>query len=98
MPILLDSWLIYHDRLLNNDEYSDMKIFIGETEIPAHSSVLCLQSETFKNGFKHKVDQAKQFRFKTGSGNAHWRVLQYMYTGDYSDETCQELQVDGKYA
>ena len=40
------------DRLLNNDEYSDMKISIGETEIPAHSSVLCLQSEYFKNGVR----------------------------------------------
>src|SRR5271155_5028198 len=37
--------------------------------------MLCLQSEYFKNGFKDKVDQTKQFRFKTGRGHAHWRAL-----------------------
>lgn len=45
--------------------FQEWRVFRYEDEIPAHSSVVCLRSECFKNGFKDKVDQTKQFRFQT---------------------------------
>jgi len=47
-----------------------------------------LQSK-FKEGITH------EFSFERDSPHALWRVLQYMYTGEYSDEPFESLDSKG---
>ncbi|KAI1003694.1 hypothetical protein K3495_g4517 [Podosphaera aphanis] len=55
-----------------------------------HRNVICTQSKYFETALQ---EGSQQFReggtrsivFKEGSGAAYWRVLEYLYTGDYSD-------------
>ncbi|KAI1001652.1 hypothetical protein K3495_g6550 [Podosphaera aphanis] len=86
--------------MFNNSLYSDVIIKIFDVEIPAHQFVICVQSEYFKKAFQ-KPQSLKEgdaisqgfaegesmiIEFKEGSGAAYWRVLEYLYTGDYAEQ------------
>ncbi|KAI9733082.1 MAG: hypothetical protein M1834_003628 [Cirrosporium novae-zelandiae] len=83
-------------ELFNSTQHSDLIIYIGKKELPAHALILAAQSEFFEKALKpgFKEEETKVFRFETGSEHAYWRVFNYLYTGDYSDEPCQDLEVD----
>ncbi|KAF2967244.1 hypothetical protein GQX73_g6308 [Xylaria multiplex] len=78
-------------KLFNNSDYADVKIYVGQYELPAHSVVLASQSPFFQKALKgdFKEGKDKQFRFEEGSMHAHWRAFEYMYTGAYADEPTQ---------
>ncbi|KAI1120483.1 BTB/POZ domain-containing protein [Nemania abortiva] len=81
-------------KLFNNPTHSDVKIYIGEHELPAHAIVLTSQSLFFEKALSEKFreGQTKEFVFKEeGRMHAHWRVFEYMYTGSYSEEPAQAL-------
>ncbi|KAI1109571.1 BTB/POZ domain-containing protein [Nemania sp. NC0429] len=82
-------------KLFNNPDHADVKIFIGEHELPAHSVVIASQSPFFEKALNgsFRESKAKQFLFKEGSAHAHWRVFEYLYTGDYADEANDVLGV-----
>ncbi|KAI0547055.1 BTB/POZ domain-containing protein [Xylaria curta] len=80
-------------KLFNNTNYADVKIQIGQYELPAHSVVLASQSAFFQKALSEKFQEgnAKQFYFKDDSAHAHWRVFEYMYTGNYTQLPVQLL-------
>ncbi|KAI0010228.1 BTB/POZ domain-containing protein [Xylariaceae sp. FL0662B] len=82
-------------KLFNNPEHADTKIHIGSFELPAHEVVLAVQSPFFKKalGGSFQESKTKEFSFTEGSAHAHWRVFNYMYTGKYSREPSELLNV-----
>ncbi|KAI0996112.1 hypothetical protein K3495_g12069 [Podosphaera aphanis] len=92
-----DRWAVQGPKLLsrisglfNNQKYSDVTIKIYEVVFYAHQVVICTQSEyfekAFRNGWQESIEVGtKTIEFKEGSGAAYWRVLEYLYTGAYSD-------------
>jgi hypothetical protein len=81
-------------RMFGKSEYSDATIYIYGVKLPVHKIVLCtkctemkfLLSETFH---KEKPDV---LNFDEGSGAAHWRLIEFIYTGDYSDGMPDDLK------
>ncbi|KAI1366422.1 BTB/POZ domain-containing protein [Xylaria arbuscula] len=80
-------------KLFNDSQYADLKLYIGEHELPAHSVVLATQSPFFQKALSEKFREGKlkEFSFKEGSAHAHWRVFEYMYTGTYAEEPAEAL-------
>ena len=79
-----------------------MTVYIGEskTPFPAHGLVLGIRSPYFDNAFQSKFKEGvtNEFRFEKDSPHALWRVLQYIYTGDYADESSQTLDSEGMHS
>ncbi|KAF2002433.1 hypothetical protein P154DRAFT_462410 [Amniculicola lignicola CBS 123094] len=82
--------------LFNNTKYSDARILIRDVILPVHKSVICIQSEYFEKAFQESFIEGSsgELGFNEGSGAAHWRVLEYMYTGDYSDDLSSNFEDD----
>ncbi|KAI0164054.1 BTB/POZ domain-containing protein [Xylariaceae sp. FL1272] len=81
-------------KVFNNPKHADVKVYIGEYEFAAHAVVLGSRSLYFEKALSEHFceGQTKEFRFEEkGTIHAHWRVLEYMYTGDYSENAAQEL-------
>ncbi|KAI1749785.1 BTB/POZ domain-containing protein [Xylaria castorea] len=80
-------------KLFNNTDHADVKIQIDQYELPAHSVVLVSQSPFFQKALSDNFleGKVKQFHSKEGSAHAHWRVFEYMYTGNYTEEPAQLL-------
>ncbi|XWW94389.1 hypothetical protein V2A60_002332 [Cordyceps javanica] len=78
--------------LFNNAKLSDVTINIhaqqGATKLSAHSFVLAAISPYFRRALegKYAESESKEFTFDQDSPHAYWRVFEYMYTGDYSDD------------
>jgi hypothetical protein len=74
-------------------------IYLGESKIPfaAHRIVLGNRSpyfdDLFQSGFKEGI--TREISFEKDSPHALWRVFQYIYTGDYSDEPSEALSSEG---
>ena len=82
--------------LFNQETYSDITILIRNVTLPAHRLVICLQCPYFEDKFPDTFAQRKGIlEFQQGSGIAYWRVFQYLYTGDYSDEATNK-DLEGK--
>ncbi|RDL36266.1 uncharacterized protein BP5553_06878 [Venustampulla echinocandica] len=79
----------------DSEKYSDATLYLGEsnTPFPAHQMVLGMCSPYFDDALQSKFKEGitKEFYFKKDSPHALWRVLQYMYTGDYADEESEPL-------
>ncbi|UQC77421.1 uncharacterized protein CLUP02_02889 [Colletotrichum lupini] len=75
-------------ELFNKSDHVDVKIRIGEFELPAHGLVLAAHSPYFKKALKgnFQESESKTFRFREGSAHAYWRVFEFMYTNNYSEE------------
>ncbi|KAM3526962.1 hypothetical protein MY4038_006578 [Beauveria bassiana] len=78
--------------LFNNAKLSDVTINIhtqqGATKLSAHSFVLAAISPYFRRALEgqYAESESKEFTFDQDSPHAYWRVFEYMYTGDYSDD------------
>ncbi|KAF2016867.1 hypothetical protein BU24DRAFT_490147 [Aaosphaeria arxii CBS 175.79] len=81
--------LIQHiASLFNNEKYSDATIQIHDVMLPVHKSIICIQSEYFEKAFQNErfeESQSGTIKFKENSGAAYWRVIEYLYKGDYSE-------------
>lgn len=55
--------------------------------------MLSAQSEYFKAALRSPMKEAteKKFEYSEGSMHAHWRVIEYMYRGEYSEDPAQPL-------
>jgi hypothetical protein len=74
--------------LFRNPKYSDATIIIYGVELPVHKVVLCTQSKEMEELFDKNPNKEKPnvLTLNEGSGAAHWRLIEFLYTGDYSDE------------
>ncbi|KAF2189908.1 hypothetical protein K469DRAFT_723743 [Zopfia rhizophila CBS 207.26] len=92
--------------MFNEEKYSDTTIIIHSITLHAHRLVLCLQSPYFTKALQVAFAEGsmRTIEFQEGSGIAHWRVFEYLYTGNYSDglsskdfeedpELCKDLRV-----
>jgi len=87
------------ESLFNNQKYADVKIYIGASKVPfpAHRAILGIRSPYFDDAFQSQFKEGitQEFRFEEDSPHALWRVLQYIYTGDYNDEPSNSLDFEG---
>ncbi|XWW99150.1 hypothetical protein V2A60_007158 [Cordyceps javanica] len=83
------------NKLFRSKEFSDVKIFLGEIEVPAHRFVLSAQSRYFARALKSKFEEGETciFKYSEGSMHAYWRCFEYIYTGEYDEEPAAELSV-----
>ena len=74
-------------RMFNNPKFADVKIVIGDVDVPAHRFVLCLQSKYFDDALNGVFVESstRTLRCPPQKEHAYLRVLQYLYTGDYED-------------
>jgi len=73
-------------------------ILIHGVTLPVHKSIICIQSVYFEKAFQEAFVEGSSgvLTFNDGSGAAYWRVFEYLYTGDYSDDLVNDFQ--GKVA
>ncbi|OAA53711.1 Cyclin PHO80-like protein [Cordyceps fumosorosea ARSEF 2679] len=76
-----------------NKKFSDVKIRLGEFELPAHRLQLAAESTYFARALLGNFEESRTgvFQFSEGSLHAYWRAFEYMYTGDYFGEPAKEL-------
>jgi hypothetical protein len=74
--------------MFNDTKYSDATVHIHDVKLPVHKSVICIQSAYFEKAFQDVFIEGSSgvLTFNDGSGAAYWRVFEYLYTGDYSDD------------
>ncbi len=78
-----------------------MTVYLGKSKVTfaVHRVVLgtrCLYFDNmFQSGFKEDI--TNEISFEKDSPHAIWRVLRYLYTGDYSDEPSEALQSEGMF-
>jgi hypothetical protein len=74
--------------MFGKPEYSDATIIIYGVELPVHRVILCKQSEKMKELFDNNPNKEKPnvLTFDKGSGAAYWRLIEFIYTVNYSDE------------
>jgi len=84
-------------RLFKNTKFSDASIIIYEKTLPVHKSVICTQSAYFEKAFQEGFNEgsSRVLTFNDGSGAAHWRIFEYLYTGDYSDDLSNDFEGKG---
>ncbi|KFY42048.1 hypothetical protein V494_02644 [Pseudogymnoascus sp. VKM F-4513 (FW-928)] len=87
------------DSLFNNSKYADVKLYLGEskTQFLAHQVVLGTRSPYFDDALRSEFKEGitHEFTYDKDSPHALWRVLQYMYTGNYTDEPSECLESEG---
>ena len=73
--------------MFNQAMASDATVFIQNVALPIHHLVVCLQSSYLSDALRKVLDSTgvRSLTFLEGSAIAHWRVFEYLYTGDYSD-------------
>jgi len=74
--------------MFNDATYSDATAIIQANELPVHRSIICTQSEYFEKAFQEAFVEGCSgvLKLDNRSGAAHWRVFEYLYTGDYSED------------
>lgn len=86
-------------RLFNNVKYSDINIRLNETgvNLPAHRMVTGLQSSPLDEFIAENVaDTSVVLGWDGASAHSIWRIFQYLYEGDYSEEAATALKEIGK--
>jgi hypothetical protein len=80
--------------MFNDKKYSDATVVIHGRQLPVHKSVICTQSEYFEKAFLDGFIEGSSgvLKFDNDSGAAHWRVFEYLYTGDYSDDLSHDFE------
>jgi hypothetical protein len=95
VPLRYMTTLTNKIRLFTNMKHSDATVLIYEKPLPVHKSVICTQSAYFEKVFEEKrfvEGSAGVLTFNNGSGAAHWRIFEYLYTGDYSDDLSNDFE------
>ncbi|KAG9249985.1 BTB/POZ domain-containing protein [Emericellopsis atlantica] len=85
-------------RAFNNRGLSDVNVHLGTFELPAHSLALVAQSEYFEKilGSECKEGLSREITFSEGSLQAYWRVFEYLYTEEYSEDPCPTLDAQAE--
>ena len=86
-------------RLFNNVKYSDITICLDETgvDLPAHCLVIGLQSPPLDKFIaKHPAGTLPVLVWRNASAHSVWRKFQYLYEGNYSEDTATALEGFGK--
>ncbi|KAJ4159433.1 uncharacterized protein LMH87_008335 [Akanthomyces muscarius] len=83
------------NQLFRSTQFSDVKIRLGEVELPAHGFVLSAQTDYFARALASKFEEGATgtFQYDEGSMHAYWRCFKYIYTGEYAEEPAAELSV-----
>jgi hypothetical protein len=73
--------------MFNRDTLSDTTILIQNITLPTHEIVIGLQSPYLAGAIEKALitTGSRTLVFQEGSGMAHWRVFEYLYTGAYTD-------------
>lgn len=75
--------------MFNEPEVSDVTVIIHNITLHAHHLVISLQSaylaDAIQKASASTSTGSRVLIFQEGSGAAHWRVFEYLYNGDYSD-------------
>ncbi|KAK2763722.1 hypothetical protein FQN54_009338 [Arachnomyces sp. PD_36] len=81
-------------RFLNNSRHADTTVHIYDFELPVHSVILAAQSDFFDKAFDSQMKecQSKSIHFNEGSAHAYWRVFEYIYTGNYTEDPSPILE------
>jgi hypothetical protein len=82
--------------MFRSPNYSDATIYIHGVKLRVHKLVLCTQCEVIEQLFREKFDEegTSVLTFNEGSGAAYWRVIEFLYTGDYSHQ--KPVGLEGK--
>ncbi|KAI0997271.1 hypothetical protein K3495_g10914 [Podosphaera aphanis] len=87
--------------MFDNPLYSNVNIKLAEVVVHAHNVVLSSRSKYFREKLQltetatPSDSQAKIIECLDGSSAAHWRVFEYIYTGNYSEQLVKpELKDD----
>jgi hypothetical protein len=79
-----------------------LTLYLGDSKtiFPAHRLVLGIRSPYFDDALQSTFEESitHEFRFEKDSPHALWRVLQFIYTGDYTDESSQSLDDEGLFS
>jgi hypothetical protein len=83
--------------MFNQEALSDATVWIHSALLPIHQLVVCLQSPHLSDALQDAFDctGVRNLTFQEGSAIAHWRVFEYLYTGDYSDRPSTDA-MDGR--
>ncbi|KAF4963624.1 hypothetical protein FSARC_8409 [Fusarium sarcochroum] len=75
-------------NLLFNDKYSDITIICSDREFKAHRAIVCTQCAFFENAFASapKKRIVRSFKLEAGEPEVFQRLLEFLYTGSYTDE------------
>jgi len=77
-------------KLYNNSEVSDVTLVLGDEKIPAHKTILCVWSDTFRamldsaSAWKESTMEELIVDVEPDGYECFKHMLQYMYTGDSS--------------
>lgn len=68
--------------------------FVSTAYLFAHKSVVCIQSEYFEKLFQEGFNEGSLWVliFNEGIVVAYWRVFEYLYTVDYSDDLSKDFE------
>jgi hypothetical protein len=74
--------------MFRKPEYSDATIHIYGVKLPVHKVILCTQCTMMRCLLNENVYSEKPdvLTFDEGSGAAYWRLIEFIYTGGYSDK------------
>jgi len=80
--------------MFNDTKYSDATVLIHGITLPVHKSIICTQSAYFEKAFQEVFVEGTSgvLTFNDDSGAALWRIFEYLYTGDYSDELPENFE------
>jgi hypothetical protein len=80
--------------MFNDTKHSDAAIVIKGITLPVHKLVICPQSKYFDKAFQDAFVEGSSgvLTFDNGNGAGHWRVFEYLYTGDYSDDLSHDFE------
>ncbi|KAL7929636.1 BTB/POZ protein [Trichoderma chlorosporum] len=84
-------WAVHGN--FNCKRHADVKIYLGEIELPAHGIVLASQSKYFKKALESTMKEGieRKFEFREGSMHAYWRLFEYIYKGEYYHDAAVAL-------
>lgn len=85
--------------MFNNADYADVTVSLGSVKIPAHRFVLCPQSQYFVDALEGDFleGSTKMLTCPSYREHAYFRMVRYLYTGNYDDDPPGVISIEGKY-
>ncbi|KAK7177395.1 hypothetical protein PSPO01_16561 [Paraphaeosphaeria sporulosa] len=77
-------------RMFNEKTHADITISMQNVSLPAHRFIICPQSLYLEQACHQAFSKGERTLncSHQGEAAAHWRVFEYLYTGDYSAHLC----------